>query len=127
VTLGGFIGALTFGASRYLSRSHATTSQHSPITCHGAHAAHTVIIQGNKLSPVTIQAHLCDQLTITNNDDRLREMAFGQHEHHTPYNGVTEKVLNQGGSLTVTLDQTGSYTFHDHLQDEVAGSFTVTP
>jgi hypothetical protein len=34
--------------------------------------------------------------------------------------------LRQGGSVTVTLVKTGTFHFHDHFHDEVAGSFTVT-
>lgn len=88
-------------------------------------ALHTVTIQHNQLDPARVTARLCDRLTITNLDDRQREIAFGQHSRHTAYNGVTERVLGRGDSLTVTLNRAGIFTFHDHLQDEVAGTFTV--
>lgn len=44
-------------------------------------------------------------LTIVNAGDRVRKMAFGIHDHHQSYNGVTEKLLKQGEQLTITLNQ----------------------
>lgn len=88
--------------------------------------AYHVTIQSGKAAPVNIAGHRCDTLTITNEDEVAREIAFGPHENHIPYDGVAERVLNKGQSLTVTLNQTGSFHWHDHLHDEVEGFFTVT-
>ena len=89
----------------------------------GAHLQAT--IRDDKVMPATIHASLCDQLTITNNDKRTREVAFGQHEHHEAYDGITEKILNKGQSMTVLLNQVGSFRFHDHEDDTVQAFFTV--
>jgi len=95
-------------------------------TCknHGVH--HEVTIRQGKPSTFEVDGHLCDTLTITNEDDRLRLMAFGIHSHHQAYDGVVEKLLAQGKSLTVTFDQLGRFTYHDHLEDSVQGYFTVS-
>src|SRR3989344_4139794 len=69
----------------------------------GDHASHQVRIRADKASPAHIDAKLCDKLTITNRDDRDRLMAFGQHDNHISYDGVSERVLGKGQSLTVTL------------------------
>lgn len=69
---------------------------------------------------------MCDTLTFTNKDAIAREIAFGPHEHHVPYDGVAERVLNKNQSFTVTLNQTGNFRWHDHLHDEVEGTFAVT-
>ncbi len=88
--------------------------------------SHNIMIMGGKTEPSKITGKLCDSLTITNMDTVAREIAFGPHEKHVPYDGVAERVLNEGQSLTITLNQTGSFHFHDHLHDEVGGYFTVT-
>jgi hypothetical protein len=85
-----------------------------------------VVIENSQLSVAHVDAKLCDTLTLINKDTRLRVMAFGQHDNHQAYDGVTEQVLAEGQSLTVTLNQLGTFRFHDHTQDEVQGTFTVT-
>jgi hypothetical protein len=54
-------------------------------------------------------------------------MAFGEHEHHTAYNGIYETTLKQNEGFKVVLNQTGTFRFHDHFDERVAGSFTVVP
>lgn len=95
-------------------------------SCTKSGPVHTVIIHENLVNPQYTKASRCDRLTITNRDKVARLMAFGNHDRHQAYDGVTEELLKQGQSLTVTLNQTGTFVFHDHLHDEVRGSFTVT-
>jgi hypothetical protein len=54
-------------------------------------------------------------------------MAFGKHDKHISYDGVSEQLVAQGQSLTVRLVSTGTYLFHDHEADETSGTFTVSP
>lgn len=106
--------------------------QHSGKAAAGACAqangseSHNVMIMNSKPEPDHVTGKLCDSLTITNMDNIAREIAFGPHEDHVPYDGVAEKVLNPGQSLTVTLNQAGNFHFHDHLNDAVQGYFTIT-
>jgi len=112
-------------SSAYLSRQDRT-AQAGPACSSGAHANHRVVIQQGKVTPEHTTAPRCDTLTITNLDSTGRLLAFGPHEHHVPYDGVAERVVSKGQSLTVTLVQAGNFRFHDHLHDEVQGTFTVT-
>lgn len=89
------------------------------------HAAHRVIIQNDKVLPAHVEAKKCDSLTIVNQDNQQRLIAFGRHDNHISYDGVSEKLLNQGQNLTVTLVRPGTYLFHDHEDPAVAGTFTV--
>lgn len=88
-------------------------------------AEHPVVISGDTVRPVRITAEVCDTLTILNQDNKVREMAFGVHDKHITYDGVTVKMLAKDQSFTVALDQRGSYLFHDHRQEAVGGEFTV--
>ena len=97
----------------------------SIINCRRTNKNHLVLIANNQVQPRYTAARVCDTLTIKNTDPVIRLVAFGEHDHHTPYDGTTEKVLGQNQSLTVTLDQKGNYEFHDHLDDAVQGTFTV--
>jgi plastocyanin len=95
------------------------------VVCKTKGTHHSVVIQDDKVMPEHTQAKLCDTLTITNNDDAGRLMAFGVHEAHLSYDGVTEQMLHQGDGFTITLNRSGTYTFHDHIHDDVSGDFTV--
>jgi len=86
---------------------------------------YTAIISGSQVSLGSLNAKQCDKLTIINNDKVTREIAFGPHNDHVPYDGVAEKILNQNQSFTITLNTTGTYRWHDHLHDKVQGYFTV--
>lgn len=85
-----------------------------------------VTIENDKPSNDHVQAHLCDKIMFMNDDNVTREIAFGPHENHVPYDGVAEQVLNKGGQFTITLNQAGNFHWHDHIHDEVEGYFTVS-
>ena len=77
------------------------------------------------MKPQITSANRCDTLTIRNSDPETRKIGFGEHDHHSAYDGVTERVLRQGESFTITLRDEGTYHFHDHYHDEVKASFVV--
>jgi hypothetical protein len=123
LTLGAGVFFLTQQLSGNFLTAKAEAGQAAACTKQGSH--HTVAISGDRVEPVRTKARLCDTLTILNNDDKLRDMAFGVHDRHTAYNGISVKSLLKGQSFTVVLDEKGTYLFHDHYQDEIAGDFTV--
>lgn len=84
-----------------------------------------VTISGGKPSINDINARVCDKLTIVNADDQLRLIAFGVHERHQSYAGVTEQILKPGEQMSVALNQAGVFTVHDHLHDGAEVTFTV--
>jgi len=117
---------LVFGsraaANWYLSR----TAPKDTVACTGAGVSHFVYIQDGKAEPAATSGKLCDTLTIVNKDTKLRLIAFGPHDNHIAYDGVTEEALAESQSMSVTLDKVGAYTFHDHIDDTSVGTFTVT-
>lgn len=99
----------------------------TPVQCAGKHSSHLVVIKNGNTIPQRAYAPRCDTLIIENEDDVMRLIAFGPHTHHTPYDGITEKLLGPNQSITITLNTAGTYHFHDHTHDEVTGEFTVSP
>lgn len=93
--------------------------------CSTAGQTHKVEIKDSEAAPKQVDARLCDKLTIINLDSKDRKVSFGVHDRHISYDGITEQILRQGQSLTITLNQTGSYVYHDHFQEETGGSFRV--
>lgn len=113
----------------HLLTAHYLDTNRSPnaeVSCKTTGDTRMAIIANGQISPKHTNAKVCDRLVIVNQDNTLREMAFGEHDDHVAYDGITEKFLRQNESLTVTLNRRGTYLFHDHIHDEVAGDFTVT-
>ncbi len=101
------------------------TNKAKPICPSGQRSSHEVIVQNGNVSPSNTIAPLCDTLTITNLDDAPIVLAFGLHIDHKSYDGISERFLTKGQRLTITLIQSGSFIFHDHIQDKIQGTFTV--
>lgn len=118
--------AVTIFGAIWISHAETRKAEAAYPKCMGNHVVHTATIQDDKVVPQHTVAKRCDTLTIVNLDDQDRIIAFGQHEHHTAYDGVTERYVNQNGKFSVTLVQPGNFRFHDHEQDEVQGTFKVT-
>jgi cytochrome o ubiquinol oxidase subunit IV len=95
--------------------------------CQGTHENHQVTIRDGRVTPVHVEAQLCDTLTFLNQDEEVREIAFGLHPQHSGYSGEDELLVRKGRGKTITLNQVGTYRFHDHLEPDIAGSFRVLP
>jgi cytochrome o ubiquinol oxidase operon protein cyoD len=93
--------------------------------CQGQHPNHQVTIKDGQVNPLYTAAKKCDTLTFVNEDEAERRITFGEHENHKAYGGESEYVVKKGRNKTITLSETGAYRFHDHLQQETAGVFTV--
>ncbi len=95
--------------------------------CRGVHENHQVVIKDGVVSPLHTDAQKCDTLTFINQDGDKRYMTFGTHPHHGVYAGESELTVIKGRAKTITLSELGDYQFHDHLHEQTAGSFSVTP
>lgn len=95
--------------------------------CYGQHTNHQVIIKNDKVEPIHTIANKCDTLTFINQDKINRDIAFGEHLYEIVYAGYTEIHLRKGRTETITLSQTGTHLFHDHLHDKITGILTVIP
>lgn len=119
----GIVAGTTTLANMYLMRAvHAP----SGVVCAQRGVSHWVIIENGAVDVPKTDAKLCDTLTIMNRDVELRDVAFGPHDEHITYDGITEKLLAQGQSFTVVLNQPGTFTFHDHEDATIGGTFTVS-
>lgn len=93
--------------------------------CSEVKANHIVTISGGIVSPTYTTAQLCDTLTFINEDSEVREVVFGQHPNYTGYGGLDVTAVHAGRPETVTLNQAGNYTFHDHLDPFIVGNLSV--
>lgn len=93
--------------------------------CQGNKESHIVTITDGKVKPETTEARRCDILTFINYDEQTREVVFGSHPDYEPYGGIDILKLATNEPETITLNQTGEFDFHDHLDPSVSGSFIV--
>lgn len=87
---------------------------------------HRVTIKDGTANPSHTEATKCDTLTFINEDDKTRAITFGPHPLHGVYAGEPEVTVHKHRNETITLSEPGTYQFHDHLQPETAGDFTIT-
>lgn len=119
--------AATVPLAVWLTHTQSAELGNARARCQRHHrASHTVIISSDNVIPTSTEGRLCDTLTIVNRDARDRLIALGRHDSHISYDGVSEKVLGKDESLQLTLIKTGNYLFHDHQDDTVQGTFTVS-
>ena len=95
--------------------------------CQETNASHKITIRDGQVIPLNTDANKCDTLTFINEDASRREITFGTHPDHDIYAGETELLVKAGRSKTVTLSDAGTYVFHDHLDPDTTGYFTVSP
>lgn len=88
---------------------------------------HKATIKNGVVSPLHTTAHKCDTLTFINEDNEIRDISFGAHPAHEAYAGESELSVRKGYAKTITLSDTGTYQFHDHLHEETTGYFNVEP
>lgn len=120
------IAMVVIAGGTFLIGKNATKNEKAEtVDCRAKGPSHNVEIRNGQTVPSYTQAKSCDELTITNKDDKLRLISFGVHDEHISYDDVTEKALKKDESLSVTLNQPGKYIFHDHFQEEVSGQFNV--
>lgn len=112
------------GATFYLdNKAHESDT----VACDAVRGdVHMVIIKDNVATPEEIAAKRCDSLTIINQDDRQRRLAFGEHDHHSAYGGVEGKIVGKSEQLTVVLTEAGEFMVHDHFDDSVHAHFHVS-
>ena len=119
-------GFTTLLATHKISDSYLSARKDSSESkCPGEHSDNKVVIKNDTLSKKHTLAVLCETLTITNLDNKLREIGFGEQNDHRAYDGVSEKLLDKGQSLTIVINRAGKYKLHDHFQYSVRGDFTV--
>jgi cytochrome o ubiquinol oxidase operon protein cyoD len=88
---------------------------------------HIITINNGLPSPAYIKASLCDTLTFVNEDDVERELTFAEHPAVGSYGGEFELHVSKGRPETITLNEAGEFTFHDHINPDFSGRFLIEP
>lgn len=85
-----------------------------------------IIMDNSTFTPNDITATVCDKLVFVNREEVLHEPATGPHPTHTSYPGFDSKQpLQKDEQYDFVLNRTGSYSFHDHLNDQMRGKIKI--
>lgn len=93
--------------------------------CKVVKESHVVTISRGQPSPLRIEAERCDSLTFVNDDEQKRVIIFGSESDPWSYGGIYEVAVSKGHPETITLNETGEFTYTDNLDPYVTGYFTV--
>jgi len=95
--------------------------------CQGNKDNHVVMISSTGVTPSHIDAGHCDTLTIKSSDGASYELMFGAHDAPISYGGLYEVPVRSDRAKIITLNEIGTFSFHDATQHDITGSFTVEP
>ena len=76
-------------------------------------------------APQTLTVKSGDLITLKNDSKVNMQIAFGEHENHTPLKGFEEKLVKPSESYTFRPEEKGSFDFHNHLRTKIFGKLVV--
>jgi plastocyanin len=85
-----------------------------------------VEILASGFAPATITAKRCDTVQFKNSTAKDIIVAFGPHEQHIAYPGLSDSLLRPGSSTSVLVSVPGNYPVHDHIGDVLTGTLIVS-
>lgn len=95
--------------------------------CQETKVNHKVVLGKTQANPFSTTANLCDTITFVNEQASTRRISFGPHDAHGTYGGETEVTVTKARAKTITLNESGSFSFHDETDTALSGTFTVAP
>lgn len=94
--------------------------------CNELRKSHVVTISDGVATPNSIQTDRCDTLSFVNQDGVTYEISFSTYSDDVSYGGMDKVVIGSGKSETITLNESGDFTFSDRSAG-LRGSFFVVP
>jgi plastocyanin len=85
----------------------------------------TIIYSETGFSPSTLTVDAGTTVTIINNSPSGLDFASGPHPVHTDNPELNTGFIPSGESATVTLNTTGSWGFHNHIDETKTGRIVV--
>lgn len=95
--------------------------------CQGNNDNHIVQIRDGMVLPSHVYAERCDTLSFSIEDDIDRMIMFGTDDDPASYGGMDDVMVRSDRNKIITLNETGSFSYHDHSDPSVIGNFTVAP
>lgn len=85
----------------------------------------TITFDGSKFSPDTLTVPSGTVLTLKNTSSTDVQMDSDPHPVHTDDTDLNVGLVASGQSKTFTVTKTGTFGFHDHLDQTIQGKITI--
>lgn len=92
--------------------------------CQGNRANHEILV-GDLANMPYIEANRCDTLTFKSGDNVAHELQFGTYDEPASYGGLEGIFVRTDRAKIITLNETGTFSYHDRNDPTVVGSFSV--
>jgi plastocyanin len=88
-------------------------------------AAATLIYNGSGFSPRSLTIKAGETIELKNESSRRVEFSSDPHPVHTDNRELNQSSLAAGESVKFTISNKGTWGFHNHLNENEAGTITV--
>ena len=104
--------------------SPAASTKDIPVTGTDS-AASTITYTNDGFSPSTITVSAGTTITIKNDSSKSLQFASNDHPTHTKNPELNGSTIDAGQSQTITVTQTGTNGYHNHLNPSDTGTIVV--
>lgn len=104
----------------------AQVNGHTTGACQELFRNYQIMLMNGELAPRHTTAAKCDTVSFTNHDSKTHTIIFGTPKHRVTYAGQSTVSIHPHMSETVTLSESGDFSFYDQAQPTVTGTFLVT-
>ncbi len=133
------IGAVIYGLVYYfilskrggtgynpVSTTPVATTEASPATSSASEISEeTITLTVDGFSPQSLTVKAGTKVTWTNQSGTNAEVNSSPHPTHTDYQPLNLGSLTDGGIVSLTFDQPGTYKYHNHLSPSQFGTIIV--
>ena len=85
----------------------------------------TITYSGNSFSPATLTVKAGTTVTIVNESSSQMQFSSNDHPVHSDNPELNAAAIGAGQSTTITPSSTGTWGYHDHLNESVTGTLVV--
>lgn len=125
VAVGVFLFVQNKGDKSETSSTSNTSTSTSTDNSTPASDLATITYSDNGFSPSSVKIKAGGKLTVTNSSSSTVQFDSNPHPIHTDNSELNIGTINAGESKTVTLNKTGDWGYHNHLDSSQKGTITV--
>lgn len=107
------------------STSSSSSTPSSDSNSSSSTATDTITYTNNGFSPSSITVKVGTKVTIKNNSSAALQFDSNPHPDHTDDPELNVGTISAGSSATVTVNNTGSHGYHNHLRSGDTGTIVV--
>ncbi|MDB5187232.1 MAG: hypothetical protein JWM07_704 [Candidatus Saccharibacteria bacterium] len=112
-------------SNKTTAETSAPAEESSQPTAETSSAA-TITYTDNGFTPNTLTVKKNSVITVTNKSSKNVMFSSADHPTHQEQPELNMNTLNPGESGTITITKAGIWGYHDHIDETMTGTITVT-